>query len=422
MANEYRLPYTGAEITHRLAKIDLMPTKDYVDSAISAIQAPDVSGQINEHNISNSAHNDIRLLVDGLTTRLNALADSDDDTLDQMSEVVTYIKSNKDLIGQITNNKVNVSDIINNLDTNVDNKPLSAAQGVALKALIDAIAIPTKVSELDNDEGYLTSFTETDPTVPAWAKAENKPTYTYEEVGADQSGSAANALIEAKGYTDSQIAAIPTPDVSGQIHTHNTATDAHNDIRLFIDNLTTRVNTLHDVDDETLDQMSEVVAYIKSNKSLIESVTTSKVNVTDIIDNLTTNVANQPLAASQGVAIQTLINALQEEVNKKALASDLTSHTSNKSNPHGVTAAQVGADASGSAATALTNAKSYIDGKVTELNAAISGKANASDLTSHVGNMNNPHGVTVAQIGLTAESWTFTLDDGSTVTKAVYIG
>lgn len=42
--------------------------------------------------------------------------------------------------------------------------------------------IPTKVSELENDSGYLT--TESDPTVPAWAKAASKPTYTAAEVGA----------------------------------------------------------------------------------------------------------------------------------------------------------------------------------------------------------------------------------------------
>lgn len=42
--------------------------------------------------------------------------------------------------------------------------------------------IPTKVSELQNDSGYLSE--ETDPTVPAWAKAESKPTYTAAEVGA----------------------------------------------------------------------------------------------------------------------------------------------------------------------------------------------------------------------------------------------
>lgn len=42
----------------------------------------------------------------------------------------------------------------------------------------------TKVSELENDAGYLKSFTETDPTVPSWAKSATKPTYTASEVGA----------------------------------------------------------------------------------------------------------------------------------------------------------------------------------------------------------------------------------------------
>lgn len=41
---------------------------------------------------------------------------------------------------------------------------------------------PTNVSSFTNDAGYLTS--ESDPTVPAWAKAQNKPTYTASEVGA----------------------------------------------------------------------------------------------------------------------------------------------------------------------------------------------------------------------------------------------
>lgn len=44
--------------------------------------------------------------------------------------------------------------------------------------------IPTKVSELTNDKGYITGYTETDPTVPAWAKAATKPAYTAAEVGA----------------------------------------------------------------------------------------------------------------------------------------------------------------------------------------------------------------------------------------------
>lgn len=185
-----------------------LATESYVNTQIAAIPTPDVSGQINTHNTATNSHNDIRLLIEGLTTRLNALADSDDTTLDQMSEIVAYIKSNKNLIDSITTNKVNVSDIINNLTTNVSNKPLSAAQGVALKALIDAISVPTKLSQLTNDSGFITGYTETDPTVPAWAKAANKPTYTASEVGADASGTA-NSVVS----------------------THNTSASAHSDIR-----------------------------------------------------------------------------------------------------------------------------------------------------------------------------------------------
>ena len=49
---------------------------------------------------------------------------------------------------------------------------------------ITIASIPKDVSAFNNDAGYLTSFTETDPTVPAWAKASNKPSYTASEVGA----------------------------------------------------------------------------------------------------------------------------------------------------------------------------------------------------------------------------------------------
>lgn len=128
---------------------------------------------------------------------------------------------------------------------------------------------------------------ETDPTVPAWAKASQKPSYTASEVGADPSGTAAS-----------------------KVSAHNIGTDTHSDIRLLIQGLTDRLNALADSDDTTLDQLSEVVSYIKSNRSLIEAITTSKVSVADIVDNLTTNVANKPLSAAQGVALKALIDAI----------------------------------------------------------------------------------------------------------------
>ena len=46
--------------------------------------------------------------------------------------------------------------------------------------------------------------------VYSWAKAATKPTYTYTEVGADKSGAASTAESNAKSYTDSKIAALPS--------------------------------------------------------------------------------------------------------------------------------------------------------------------------------------------------------------------
>jgi len=45
----------------------------------------------------------------------------------------------------------------------------------------------TKVSDLENDSGFLN--VETDPTVPTWAKQPNKPSYTPQEVGAESADS-----------------------------------------------------------------------------------------------------------------------------------------------------------------------------------------------------------------------------------------
>lgn len=52
------------------------------------------------------------------------------------------------------------------------------------------ISLPTVVSDLTNDAGYIT--TETDPTVPSWAKEVNPPTYTLTY---DQNSSAGSAQV-----------------------------------------------------------------------------------------------------------------------------------------------------------------------------------------------------------------------------------
>lgn len=48
--------------------------------------------------------------------------------------------------------------------------------------LLNTPTIPTRTSDLSNDSGFISS--ESDPTVPSWAKASTKPAYTAAEVGA----------------------------------------------------------------------------------------------------------------------------------------------------------------------------------------------------------------------------------------------
>lgn len=173
---------------------DVAATREWVNNHVQeAIQnGADPVGtaerNVTEHNTSTDSHNDIRLIIDGLSNRLNALVNSSDDNLEKIAELVEYINANKDLIDGITTNKVNVSDIIDNLTTNAANKPLSAAQGVALRALIDAITIPTKLSQLTNDTGYLTQH----QSLSGYAKTSDIKKWTLAQIQA-----AINATWEA---------------------------------------------------------------------------------------------------------------------------------------------------------------------------------------------------------------------------------
>lgn len=197
--------------------------------------------------------------------------------------------------------------------------------------------LPTKTSQLTNDSGFITkapvesvngkagsvnlsasdvgarpdTWMPTAQDVGALPNTYVPPTQTAEQVGADPTGTAAKAVSE-----------------------HNTDTAAHNDLRLEVKAINDRLTAFFDSDDQTLDELSEIVAYITSNKTLIDSITTNKVSVADIVNNLTTNAANKPLSAAQGVVLKGLIdglstgkldaNKLQEAINT-ALAQAKTS-------------------------------------------------------------------------------------------------
>ena len=111
---------------------------------------------VSNHNISDSSHSDIRDSIHKITAMLNDLADSDDISLEQLSEAITYIRNNKDLLDDITTSKVNVSDIIDNLTSDAVDKPLSAKQG---KILSDSL-IKSQENTIKNAKSYTDTLLE----------------------------------------------------------------------------------------------------------------------------------------------------------------------------------------------------------------------------------------------------------------------
>jgi len=91
-------------------------------------------------------------------------------------------------------------------------------------------SIPSKTSDLTNDSGFITGYTETDPTVPAWAKASSKPSYTASEVGALPSTtvipSKTSDLINDNGFLTSH------QDISGKADKATTYTKTEVDTAL----------------------------------------------------------------------------------------------------------------------------------------------------------------------------------------------
>ena len=113
-----------------------------------------IDAKISTHNTSGDAHQDIRTAIseyyETVVEFMNTVAtllDSDDETLNQTSEIIAVIKENKDLIASITTNKVNVSDIVNNLTSTDTNKPLSAYQGKVLNEKFNDYALKYPISD-----------------------------------------------------------------------------------------------------------------------------------------------------------------------------------------------------------------------------------------------------------------------------------
>ena len=134
-------------------------------------------------------------------------------------------------------NRVIKAYVDNGLSTKADasSVPTKVSDLTNDSGYIDSSALPTKVSDLTNDAGYITGYTETDPTVPSWAKASSKPSYTATEVGAVPRSRTVNGKALSGNITldASDVGALPDstviPSALGDLTNDMTVSDFTND-------------------------------------------------------------------------------------------------------------------------------------------------------------------------------------------------
>ena len=167
---------TTSEVNNLItAALSTYATTTYVDEAIAEIPVPDVSAQITTHNEDSTAHSVIfsnyykKTEIDSKLTSVYKYCGS----------VATYnnLPTSDLTTGDVYN--IEQADSTHNINAG-DNVAWDGTKWEKLAGTIDLTAYWT--SEQIEAQGYLTSYTETDPTVPSWAKASTKPTYSSNEI------------------------------------------------------------------------------------------------------------------------------------------------------------------------------------------------------------------------------------------------
>lgn len=285
---------------------NLFATKTSVDE-LSA----DVDGK------ANASHSHAISEVTDLQTNLDTI----NDTLEQKSQVQVVSEGSSEVLSTLMIHKLTQEEYdqeVANGTVDANAIYLTPEEEIDLSnyATIEQLAGKADLEHSHDDLYYTES--EVDTLLSSKADSTHNHDSAYDAFGSAED--AANTALDtaksyAKEYTDTAVSGLASASsVNTSINTHNTSTDAHNDIRELIADLSTAVNKFLDVDDTTTDQLSEVLTLIENNKGTLESLTTSKINVSDIIDNLTTASTDKVLSANQGVVIQGLIDALQEEL------------------------------------------------------------------------------------------------------------
>ena len=252
----------------------------------------------------------------------------------------------------VNNETYNIEDAVaRNLLSNVYNKDEINDRFAGLENYDDT-AIKARIQALENAE-------ETDPTVPSWAKAEHKPTYTASEVGAlssdtfipdklsDLTDDATHRLI-----SDTKLAQIDTNknDISVLKGTGAGSIDAmiNDKINAWATQLTNdgTVNTYAEAIQWIADHGSDYTALLGDVSNKVDKVSGKGLSTNDLTDTLKNNY-NAAYTHSQSSHARTDATKVESSTtngNIKINGTETTvyTHPGSGTNPHGTTKSDVG--------------------------------------------------------------------------------
>ena len=291
---------------------------------------------------SNTGHTHTISEVSGLQTALDGKSDTDH-THSDYATTGTVNTLNNTVTAHTANTEIHVTtaqtaawdgkqDAIADLETIRSNAEAGAAKVSNVQADWNTTAttdesyiknkptiptVPTSNTAFTNDAGYITGYTETDPTVPAWAKAENKPTYTASEVGALSTGTTLDDIADGTTRKLSDYA------TTGTVNTLNNTVTAH-----------TADTTIHvtSAEKSTWNGKQDVINDLETIRSNAEAGA-AKVSNVQSDWNATTGLAvilNKPTIPSAPGTLTTTATTAQSTATNETLAGNISLHKVSK--------------------------------------------------------------------------------------------
>lgn len=235
-----------------------------------------------------------------------------------------------------------MSVLVDNLTSSSTTMPLTANQGRVLNnikldkqqgtenankylyvnglGLVDLATIKTKLSEFINDNNYQT-LTEVQALIDAIPTPDVSGQISSHNIDDEAHQDIRDLIPSLSGYATenfvkTEISKIPTPDVSGQISTHNADSFAHQDIRDLIDS---KIAGLINGAPTTLDTLKEIADAMTENGSVVDALEESigtKANQSDL-NTTNTNISN---LTARVTTAETNISKKEDKSNLKALA------------------------------------------------------------------------------------------------------